>query len=119
MLVVEDEPLIRLDLAAILRSKDCKTLEASSAKEAIGILERSEGITVLFTDIQMPGEMDGVELAQYVRRRWPPIIVVVSSGKTRPQPGALARDIPFVGKPYDPTKLDGIISDIKTRLAAN
>ena len=68
------------------------------------MLEKNSEITVVFTDVQMPGMMDGIALAQYVRKRWPPTIIVVSSGKTEPSPGVLADDIPFVAKPYETSR---------------
>jgi two-component system, response regulator PdtaR len=70
------------------------------------------------TDIQMPGAMDGVALAQYVGKRWPPTIIVVSSGKVVPSPGELADDMAFLSKPYDDAKLRSIISDVAARLEA-
>jgi DNA-binding LytR/AlgR family response regulator len=95
----------------------CKTYEAGSAAEAIAILERNSEITVVFTDVQMPGTMDGIALAQYVRKRWPPTIIVVSSGKTHPAPGALPEDIPFVAKPYEDHRLSEVIGHVRERLA--
>ncbi len=116
VLIVEDEPLIRVHLVSTLEGKGCKTLEASSAKEAIGVLERHREITAVFTDIQMPGPMDGIQLAQYIRRRWPPIVVVVSSGKAMPLAGALPEDTPFLCKPYDERQLGSVIAAVKARL---
>src|SRR5688572_5865336 len=87
VLVVEDEPLVRLDLATRLADAGYLIFEASYAAEAIGILERHPQIRVVFTDIQMPGDMDGLALAHYVRHRWPPTIIVVSSGRVQPGPG--------------------------------
>src|SRR5688572_5317424 len=81
VLVVEDEPLVRLDLETRLADTGYLVFEASSAAEAIAILERHPQIRVVFTDIQMPGDMDGLALARYVRDRWPPTIIVVSSGR--------------------------------------
>jgi CheY-like chemotaxis protein len=117
VLVVEDEPFIRTDLVDILQSRGCATYEAGNAAEAIAILERHSEITVVFTDIQMPGTMDGIALARYVRDRWPPTIIVVSSGKTRPDPGTLADDMPFLSKPYEMSRLDQIIDQVKNRSA--
>jgi len=74
VLVVEDEPLIRSHLVAMLENEGCKTYEAGSAAEAIAILESNSKITVVFTDVQMPGTMDGIALARYVRERWPPTV---------------------------------------------
>jgi two-component system, response regulator PdtaR len=118
VLVVEDEPLIRSHLAGMLTDRGCVTYEAGSAAEAIAILENNSEITVVFTDVQMPGTMDGIALARYVRERWPPTIIVVSSGKTQPPPGVLAEDIPFIAKPYEDHRLSEVIGHVRDRLAA-
>jgi two-component system, response regulator PdtaR len=118
VLVVEDEPLIRGDLVDRLSRLGCAVLEAASAAEAITILEQHREITVVFTDVQMPGAMDGIELAQYVRKRWPPTIIVVSSGKTLPAPGALAPDIPVLAKPYNEGRLESVVADVRARASA-
>jgi CheY-like chemotaxis protein len=118
VLVVEDEPLIRSHLVRMLQDQGCKTYEAGSAAEAIAIMEANSEITVVFTDIQMPGTMDGIALAQYVRKRWPPTIIVVSSGKTQPAAGVLAEDIPFVAKPYDDRRLSEVMGHVCERLAS-
>jgi CheY-like chemotaxis protein len=119
VLVVEDEPLIRSHLAGILDDKDCKTYEAGSAAKAITILESNSEITVVFTDVQMRGTMDGIALARYVRSRWPPTIIVASSGKTRPAPGVLADDIAFLSKPYEDRRLCEVIWHVREQLAAS
>ena len=118
VLVVEDEPLIRIDLTDRLARKGCASLEAGSAVEAIAILEQHPEITVVFTDVQMPGTMDGIALANYVRKRWPPTIIVVSSGKAQPAPGLLAEDMAFIAKPYDEANLSRVLTDVHARLAA-
>ena len=118
VLVVEDEPMIRSHLATMLQDEGCKTYEAGDAAEAIAIMEGNSEITVVFTDIQMPGTMDGIALARYVRRRWPPTIIVVSSGKAEPMTGALANDIPFLPKPYEQRRLTEVIGHVRERLAA-
>jgi DNA-binding LytR/AlgR family response regulator len=69
-------------------------------------------------DIQMPGTMDGIALARYVRKRWPPTIIVVSSGRAQPTAGVLAEEIPFLAKPYDDQRLSEIIGRVRERLAA-
>lgn len=74
ILVVEDEALVRMDLVSTLEDAGFTAFEASSPKEAIDILEQHSEIRVVFTDIQMPGTMDGLELAHYVRKRWPTTI---------------------------------------------
>ena len=103
----------------MLEEQGCKTFEAGDAAQAVAIMERNSEITVGFTDIQMPGTMDGIALAQYVRKRWPPTIIVVSSGKARPPAGVLADDISFVSKPYEDRRLSEVIGRVRERLAAN
>ena len=116
VLVVEDEPIIRLDLVDTLQRAGFRTLEAGSAAEAIALLERHPEIRAVFTDVQMPGTMDGVALARCVRERWPPTIIVVSSGKMTFQPGELADDILTLAKPYDQSRLEQVIADVGARL---
>lgn len=118
VLVVEDEALVRLDLVSTLEDAGYQTLEASSAAEAIGILERHPEIRVVFTDIQMPGDMDGLALARYVRERWPPTIIVVSSGRGQPAPGEMPENVPFLAKPYELRSLGTILDDVASRLAS-
>lgn len=117
VLVVEDEPIIRLDLIDTLERAGFGTLEAGSAAEAIAVLERHPEIRVVFTDVQMPGSMDGIALAKCVRERWPPTIIVVSSGKEVFQLGELPDDIPTLAKPYDQIRLGRVIADVSARLA--
>src|SRR5258708_39135726 len=71
VLIVEDDLLIRLNAAQIIEEAEFDVIEASNADEAIAILEDRSDITVLFTDIQMPGSMDGLKLAAAVKGRWP------------------------------------------------
>jgi CheY-like chemotaxis protein len=80
VLSVEDEPILRLDIAETFISAGFRTYEAASALEAIEILEIHPEIRAVFTDVHMPGTMDGIELAHVIRKRWPPTILVVSSG---------------------------------------
>jgi CheY-like chemotaxis protein len=111
--LVVEEPLIRSHLVAMLEENGCKTYQAGSAAEAIAILESNSEIIVVFTDVQMPGTMDGIALAQYVRKRWPPTMIVVSSGKTH-----LPEDIPFGAKPYEDHHLSEVIGKVRERLGA-
>ena len=89
-LVVEDDALVRFDLAQTLEAEGYKTFEAADAAEAIAVLEANSEIRVVFTDIQMPGTMDGLALSHYVRKRWPPTIIVVSSGRCSPSTDEMA-----------------------------
>lgn len=101
VLVVEDEALIRLDLCLILEEAGFDVLQAGSADEAVSVLEANPAIGAVFTDINMPGRWDGLQLAQYVRERWPPIILVLCSGNERPDVGVMPTRTAFLAKPYD------------------
>jgi CheY-like chemotaxis protein len=78
VLIVEDDILIRIDAIDMIRSGGFEAVEAKDADEAIEILERRLDITVVFTDINMPGSMDGLKLAAAIRGRWPPIKILAS-----------------------------------------
>lgn len=81
VLVVEDDFLLRMDAVDMVRAAGFEAVEAGNADEAISILEARPNIHVVFTDIQMPGSMDGLKLAKFVRDRWPPIKIVATSGR--------------------------------------
>jgi two-component system, response regulator PdtaR len=83
ILIVEDEFLLRVDSAEVIESAGFEVIQAANADEAIAILTARPDIHVVFTDIQMPGSMDGLKLARYVRNRWPPIKFVATSGCVR------------------------------------
>lgn len=99
VLVVEDEALIRWDIADYLRDAGLTVLEAVDADEAIRILETSK-VQVVFTDISMPGTMDGLRLASYIRDRWPPIKLIVASGHAILSDDDLPANSRFFRKPY-------------------
>jgi two-component system, response regulator PdtaR len=105
VLVVEDEYLIRMDTTASLKTIGFIVFEAGNAAEAIRCLELHKEIRLIFTDINMPGSMDGLALARYVRGRWPPVKIIVTSGYMK----ALESDLPtgalFVEKPYHPKNI--------------
>lgn len=98
VLVVEDEFLVRQVLQIELEDAGYEVILADSADAAIAILEARSDIHLVFTDIDMPGSMDGLKLAACVRDRWPPIHIIITTGKARP------REIPanalFIPKPY-------------------
>jgi len=115
-LVVEDDALVRFDLAQTLEAEGYKTFEAADAAEAIAVLEAHSEITVVFTDIQMPGTMDGLALSHYVRKRWPPTIIVVSSGRCSPSSDEMPSGALFMEKPYVPQVLSKVLDDIRQQL---
>lgn len=100
ILIVEDELLIRLNAVEMIEEAGFEVVEAASADEAIAILEGRLDITVVFTDIQMPGSMDGLKLAAAVRARRPPIMIVATSGRVKLAPGDLPEGGRFLSKPY-------------------
>ncbi len=112
VLVVEDEHLIRMDIAFSLEAEGFVVHEAANAAEAIRRLELHSEIRLIFTDVNMPGTMDGVALAHYVRGRWPPVKIIVTSGYAKVRESDLPPGSLFVEKPYSPEQ----ISDKMTAL---
>jgi CheY-like chemotaxis protein len=100
VLVVEDEALIRMSAVQMVEDAGYMVVEACNADEAIVILERRPDIRAVFTDINMSGSMDGAKLAHAIRRRWPPIHLIVTSGLYTPEKGQLPAKGLFIRKPY-------------------
>jgi CheY-like chemotaxis protein len=100
VLLVEDEPLVRMCAADMLEDEGFEVIEAATAPAALKILEKRDDVTALFTDIDMPGGMNGLELAKIVHSRWPHIALVVTSGVYRVGADNLPGDGVFIGKPY-------------------
>jgi two-component system, response regulator PdtaR len=105
VLVVEDEPLLRMLAVEVVEEAGFIAIEARDADEAVVLLESRSDITLLFTDINMPGSMDGLKLAHAARNRWPPIKILVVSGKQRLQSSDLPSNSCFVEKPYQASAL--------------
>lgn len=112
VLVVEDEPLLRIATLEFLAEAGCEAIEARDADEAIAILERRPDIHVVFTDIQMPGSMDGLKLAHFVRHRWPPIKIIATSGHVRITVDDLPQGGRFLRKPYTPDEVTDTIREL-------
>ena len=112
VLIVEDEALLLFTIADELRDAGFTVYEASNADEAIRLLETRPRIDIMFTDIDMPGSMDGLRLSAAVRDRWPPVKIIVTSGKSNPGPGALPEGGVFMPKPYVPERLTATINDL-------
>ncbi|MGK6322875.1 response regulator [Sphingomonas sp. DT-51] len=100
VLLVEDELFVRMIGADALAEAGYRVIEAGDADEALARLERSADVQVLFTDIRMPGTMDGLQLAGEVHRRWPSIRILLTSGDTRPTRDDIPDDGRFLAKPY-------------------
>ena len=105
VLVVEDEFLLRMNAAEMIAGAGFEVVEAANADEAIAVLEARLDIHVVFTDIQMPGSMNGLKLASFVRGRWPPIKIVATSGFVRVGEADLPEGSRFLTKPYRPAQI--------------
>jgi CheY-like chemotaxis protein len=112
VLVVEDEPILRLHALDIVEEAGFTAIEAKNADEAIAILESRSDIALLYTDINMPGSMDGLKLAHAVRNRWPPIKIVVVSGHVQLDQNELPSDSRFFGKPFEAEKMIGELRNL-------
>src|SRR5918994_2601531 len=101
VLLVEDEPLVRMTATDELEEAGFHVLEAANADVALAVLvARSDEVRVLFTDVDMPGSMNGMALAEQVHRRWPHVLLLISSGYARPHPGEIPDHGQFIPKPY-------------------
>ena len=112
VLVVEDEIFIRLDVSEALRTAGFEVIEAESADDAVGFMEAGEPVDVVFTDVQLPGLLDGLDLANMMRATHPSLVVVITSGNLTK--GAEANRIGrlFVPKPYQIGDVVDLIADI-------
>ncbi|MER8845371.1 sensor histidine kinase [Mesorhizobium australicum] len=99
VLVVEDEMVLRMRAVDIVEDAGFTAVEAVNADEALSILEARSDISLLFTDIQMPGSMDGLKLAHAVHDRWPAIKIILVSGQVNPTEAERPADSRFFGKP--------------------
>ena len=112
VLVVEDEFLVRMDIVDCLEEAGFRVLGAANADEAIVILESRADIRLVFTDVQMPGSMDGLKLAAAVRDRWPPIKIVVASGHASVTLGQIPEGGRFFRKPYEPRAIARAVGEM-------
>jgi CheY-like chemotaxis protein len=109
MLIVDDEALLRMVASDYVKDAGLEAIEADSADEALAIPNTVHGICAVFTDIQMPGSMDGLELAALIRQRWPHIAVIVASGRVVPSGDQLPAGVSFLAKPYGPAEIASLL----------
>ena len=83
VLIVEDESLIRMGAVVLIEDAGFEVYEAGDADAAIALLEVHKEICLIFTDVDMPGSMDGLKLVHYVRGRRPPVKIIVTSGHVK------------------------------------
>lgn len=115
VLVVDDDGLLRMEAVDLLEHAGFPTMEAASGDEALAILrEHWQEVRVLFTDVQMPGQLNGIDLAAEVHRCWPEIHLLVTSGGVHLKDEDLPDDGRFVPKPY---RSSGLIAQVKEMIA--
>lgn len=105
VLVVEDEPIIRMNAVTVIEDAGYDVLEAGNADDAILLLETRSDIRVVFSDIEMPGSMNGLKLIHAVRERWPPVVLILASGRVSPLVADMPSDTVFLRKPYAESEL--------------
>jgi two-component sensor histidine kinase/CheY-like chemotaxis protein len=115
VLVVEDEMVLRMRAVDIVEDAGFRPVEAINADEAISILESRSDISLLLTDIQMPGSMDGLKLAHAVHDRWPSIKIILVSGQVKPSDAERPADSRFFGKPLS---VEQMIAELQAMVGA-
>ena len=114
ILLVEDELLIRMVIGDSLREAGFEVVEAFNGEEAIDALVAGKAIDLVFSDVRMPGSVDGLELLSFVKHRFPDIPVILTSGHLDPVRAIAAGAVAFLGKPY---AVDTASAMIATQLA--
>lgn len=114
VLVVEDDPLVRLVTEEVLAEAGFRVLEAPNADGALIVLEARPDIRFIVTDVEMPGTFDGCALARLVRHRWPQVGIIVCSGRVCPGEGDLPAGVQYLSKPFRPSKLISTVRELET-----
>ncbi len=115
VLIVEDEMMLRMRAVDIVEDAGFSSVQAVDADQALSILESRSDISLLFTDIQMPGSMDGLKLAHAVHDRWPEIKIILVSGQVNPSDAERPADSRFFGKPLSD---DQMIAELQAMVGA-
>ncbi|MBM0204672.1 response regulator [Micromonospora sp. STR1s_5] len=115
VLVAEDEALIRMSAADQLELEGYEVLEAGNAAEALAMIQARPEVQVLFTDIDMPGDLNGMGLAEQVHQRWPEVLLLVTSGRQSLSDDDVPDDGMFVAKPYAGEELSGALKGLFRR----
>jgi two-component system, response regulator PdtaR len=105
VLIVDDEPILRLFACEALEEAGYEVVGASSADEAIALLRQGTPFSAVLTDIEMPGDLDGLELAWNIQAHWPEIAVIVTSGRKLPRADEIPRAASFLPKPFSAERL--------------
>lgn len=112
-LVVDDDAILRMDVAELLENAGFRTLEAEDGDAALSVLEQHHlDVALLFSDVEMPGSRDGFALAREVAVKWPYISIVIASGRLRPGDGDLPEGARFIGKPFSAETVHGHLREV-------
>ncbi|MES2032303.1 MAG: response regulator [Pseudomonadota bacterium] len=112
ILVVEDDVLLRMYAVEMIEEAGFRVIEAQDADAAIRVLEARNDIRIIFTDIDMPGSMNGLKLAHAVANRWPPIRIIATSGHFGVREGDLPHGGRFIPKPYRQHQVIGALTEL-------
>ena len=112
MLIVEDEPLVRMIAVDIVEEAGFEAVQAEDADGAVRILESRRDVQIVLTDIDLPGSRNGVELAVVIRERWPPIEILVTSGLYELASDELPQRCKFIPKPYKPWQIAATLREL-------
>ena len=114
VLIVEDEPLVRMMVIDLFEDEGFEVLEAANADQALNIFGERDDVALLFTDVEMPGSIDGYALARWVHSNRPAVKTMIVSGRALPRAGDVPEGAAFVGKPYDH---DDVMRRVQTMMA--
>jgi CheY-like chemotaxis protein len=112
VLVVEDEALVRLNAVDMVEAAGFAVASAANAADAIRILHMRDDIRAVFTDVQMPGAMDGLGLMRFIKHRWPTVATLVTSGKKMIAQSDLPRGARFIAKPYLQSQVEAALRQL-------
>ena len=116
VLVVEDDPILLMEAMDLVEDAGLTAYGARNADSAIGLLERHPDIRILFSDVEMPGTMDGLKLARAVRDRWPPVTIIMTSGRVKVGVDDMPENGLFFAKPYLTTDIIGTLNRIASEI---
>jgi CheY-like chemotaxis protein len=109
--VVDDEPLILMGTSEMISEAGYTVVEATSADEAYSFLKQHHSVQLVFTDVQMPGKLDGFDLARKVADNWPQICIIVASGASTPREGDLPANVEFLSKPFSKQTVEDVLRE--------
>lgn len=115
VLVVEDEMMLRMRVVDMVEDAGYVPVEAVDADEAMSILQARSDIALMVTDVQMPGSMNGLQLAHVVHERWPPIKIILASGQLKLSGSEIPVDSRFFGKPLQSAEIIAEMRDMLSR----